>query len=354
MYSYGQNSGIDERRGYGIDMAKKYFFIAMAVIIMAIFGLTGCANVADSEKKDIIVVGFSQVGSESSWRVANSESMKKALCEEEGFELIFDDAKQKQENQYKAIRNFIQQQVDYIVLAPITENGWDDVLKEAKQAGIPVIIVDRQVDVSDDSLYINWVGSDFLQEGKMATEWLEGELEERGRENDEINILHVRGTNGATAQIFRTKGLQDAVDEHINWNIVSVLDGEYTEALAYEVTKEYLEKIQDTGETIDVIYSENDNMTFGVLKALDEAGIEYGGEDGIIIISFDAVRSSLERCLVGDINLCVECNPLHGPRVANLIRSIEAGNTPSKKSYVSDTYFSYDSITQEVIDERAY
>lgn len=341
-----------KKRGAAVKMRKLTAIAMMLALMLA--ALTGCSGISDGDKKDLIVVGFSQVGSESSWRVANSESMKQALSEEEGFELIFDDAKQKQENQYKAIRMFIQQQVDYIVLAPITENGWDDVLAEARQAGIPVIIVDRQVDVSNENLYTTWVGSDFLEEGKMATEWLGQELDKRGRSGENINILHIRGTEGATAQIFRTQGLQDAVDENPNWNIVRTLDGEYTEAKAYEVTKEYLEKIRDTGEKIDVIYSENDNMTFGVLKALDEEGIEYGGEEGIIVISFDAVKSSLERCLAGDITLCVECNPLHGPRVANLIRSLEAGNVPQKKSYIIDTFFSAESITEEMIKERPY
>lgn len=325
-----------------------------AVLALMLVVLAGCSSVGEGDKKDLVVVGFSQVGSESSWRVANSESMKAALSEEEGFELIFDDAKQKQENQYKAIRMFIQQQVDYIVLAPITESGWDDVLAEAKQAGIPVIIVDRQVDVADESLYTTWVGSDFLKEGQMAMEWLSQELEERGRADEEINILHVRGTEGATAQIFRTKGLQDAVEAHENWNIMKVLDGEYTEAKAYELTKEYIEKHRTTMEKVDVIYSENDNMTFGILKALDEEGIAYGGEDGIIVISFDAVESSLERCLAGEISLCVECNPLHGPRVANLIRSIEDGNIPQKKSFVSETFFSTNTITEDIIKERPY
>ena len=321
---------------------------------LALMLLCSCSSVTESEEKDLIVVGFSQVGSESSWRVANSESMKQALCEKEGVELIFDDAKQKQENQYKAIRNFIQQQVDYIVLAPITETGWDDVLAEAKEAGIPVIIVDRQVDVEDDSLYTTWVGSDFLQEGKTATQWLKQELTDRGMNEEQVNILHVRGTDGATSQIFRTKALQDAVKENNNWSIVSVLDGEYTEALAYEATKSFLSNNPGAIEGIDVIYSENDNMTFGVLRALEEEGIKCGGEEGIIIISFDAVKSALERCYDGEISLCVECNPLHGPRVANLIRSLESGNKPRKKSYVNETYFTAETLSEEIIEERTY
>lgn len=326
------------------------FFVLTSLLII----MTGCSVSDKSAKKEYIVVGFSQVGSESSWRVANSESMKKALSEEYGFELIFDDAKQKPENQYKAVRNFIQQQVDYIVLAPITETGWDDVLAEAKQAGIPVIIVDRQVSVADENLYVSWVGSNFLKEAETSMLKLNEELERRGKTSEKINILHVRGTQGATAQIFRTKGLNDAVNSNPNWNILSVLDGEYTEAKGYEVTKEYLANLKKNNESIDVIYSENDNMTFGILKALDEEEIKYGGEDGIIIISFDAVRTSLERCMEGDITICMECNPLQGPRVANLIRMIENGNTPQKKSYIDENYFTAETLTEDIINSRLY
>ena len=340
-------------RKYGIKRILIY-------LIIMVIGLAGCSSQAadvtnlDIEENNNIVVGFSQVGSESSWRVANSESMKSALSEAEGFELIFDDAKQKQENQYKSIRNFIQQQVDYIVLAPITETGWEDVLAEAREAGIPVIIVDRQVDVADESLYTTWVGSDFLKESQMAMEWLEKELIKRGSQDEPVNIFHVRGTDGATAQILRTKGLEEASEEHPNWNIVCSMDGEYTEAKGYEVTKNYLEKIKGTDEKIDVIYSENDNMTFGILRALKEEGIKIGGNDGVIIISFDAVKSSLEKCLNGEISLCVECNPLHGARVANLIRDIEDGNIPQKKSFVSENMFSGETLSMEIIEERPY
>lgn len=335
-----------------IQIKKKYLRISVLILMTAVLLSAGCGKDETEEKKENIVVGFSQVGSESSWRVANSESMKEALSERNGYELIFDDAKQKQENQYKAIRTFIQQQVDYIVLAPITEKGWDDVLYEAKEAGIPVIIVDRQVDVADDSLYVSLVGSDFQKESENAMDWLQDELSERGRENEEINILHIRGTDGATAQIYRSKGLNNAVLQNDNWNIAAVLDGEYTEAKAYELTKEYLEA--NPNVRIDVIYSENDNMTFGVLKAFDEMELAYGGEDETIVISFDAVKSSLERCLAGDINLCVECNPLHGPRVANLISQIEEGNIPQKKSFVGETFFTRENLSEEIIKSRSY
>lgn len=329
-------------------MMKKLMFKMLALCVAVSIVCMGCSaeqETIDETEKKLIRVGFSQVGSESSWRVANSESMKAALCEANGYELIFDDAKQRLENQYMALRTFIQQKVDYIVLAPVTESGWDDVLNEAKTAGIPVIIVDRQVD-SDQSLYTSWVGSDFLAEGKTAMEWLEGKEDD----SEQVNILHLKGTIGATSQLMRTQGLLDAVEKHDNWNIVGTLEGDYTEAKAYEVTKAFLA----TNTDINVVYSENDNMTFGVARALDEAGITYGRNGKVKLISFDSVRSALDACLAGNINLCVECNPLHGPRVAKLIEQLEKGETPQKMNNVEETFFDTDTITQEMIDLRTY
>ena len=173
---------------------------------------------SSSSSDDVITVGFSQVGAESDWRTANSQSMKDTFSKENGYDLIFDDAQQKQENQITAIRNFIQQEVDYILLAPVTETGWDTVLQEAKDADIPVIIVDRMVKVSDDSLYTAWVGSNFELEGKKAAAWLKAYLEATGRGDEKINIVDIQGTIGASAQIGRTKGLEEGVDNY-GWNL---------------------------------------------------------------------------------------------------------------------------------------
>ena len=325
--------------------------VLAALILLVSICCVGCGqNDVPVQEEDLIRVGFSQVGSESDWRMANTASMISALSEENGFELIFDNAKQKQENQLLAIRNFIQQDVDYIVLAPIAESGWDDVLQEAKDAGIPVIIVDRQIAVGDESLYTSWVGSNFLEEGQRAIRWLEGTIQQQGRLNQPLRILHIMGTDGATAQIQRTKALNDAVRTHPGWKIVSRLRGEYTEAKAYELVRDFLQ----TGEEIDVIYSENDNMTFGAIRALEEAGIRCGTDGDVMIISFDAVRDALELCLEGKISVCVECNPLHGPRVASLIRQLEAGETPAKLTYVDETFFSPGVLSEEIISGREY
>ena len=293
-------------------MKKKMVTALLAVSMLA--GLSAVNVMAADD--DTITVGFSQVGAESDWRTANTESMKSTFSEDNGYELIFDDAQQKQENQLTAIRNFIQQEVDYIVLAPVTETGWDTVLQEAKDAGIPVIIVDRMVDVSDDSLYTAWVGSNFKLEGQKAMAWLDAYLEAKGRGDEEINLVDIQGTIGASAQIGRTEG-------------------------------------------------------FGAIDAIKAAGYEVGGEEGqILVMSFDTTNAGLTQTLSGEITCDTECNPLHGPRVEEIIQKLEAGEDVDKQAFVDEVAFASDDtvtkvtidgtdyditpITQEIIDGRAY
>ena len=322
----------------------------LCIFTLLLFLLCACGNGAGVEDDRLIRVGFSQLGSESDWRAANTKSMTAALSEQNGFELLFDNAKQKQENQLLAIRNFIQEEVDYIVLAPIMESGWEDVLQEAKEAEIPVILVDRQISAEDEELYSCWVGSDFRAEGDMAVQWLEEELVRSGKAGEPLRILHIRGTDGATAQIGRTAALESAVRRHPEWEIAGVLPGEYTEAKSYELVRDFLKTDRD----IDVIYSENDNMCFGAMRALDEAGLSYGTDGQITLISFDAAQHALQLCLEGKINACMECNPLHGPRVADLIRQMENGEQPEKQNFVKETLFSADTLTEDILQKREY
>lgn len=335
----------------GFIMRKR--FIALFTVATLSMGLVACggSNTAskDTSNKDggnssEIVVGFSQVGAESDWRTANTESMKSTFTEANGYKLIFDDAQQKQENQIQAIRNFIQQEVDYIVLAPVTETGWDTVLKEAKDAGIPVIIVDRMIDVSDESLFTAWVGSDFRAEGDKAVEWMEQKFADQ-----ELNIVHIQGTIGSSAQIGRTEGLEAGVDANDKWNIVAQQTGEFTQAKGQEVMESVLKQNSD----IDVVYCENDNEAFGAIDAIEAAGKKCG-DDGITVISFDATKAGLTETLNGKISYDVECNPLHGPRVQKIIEQLENGETPEKQAYVDEEAFDKDTLTQEVLDQRAY
>lgn len=340
-------------------MKKKMVAALLAVSMLA--GLSAVNVMAADD--DTITVGFSQVGAESDWRTANTESMKSTFSEDNGYELIFDDAQQKQENQITAIRNFIQQDVDYIVLAPVTETGWDTVLKEAKDADIPVIIVDRMIDVSDDSLYTAWVGSNFKMEGQKACEWLNAYAEAKGMK--EVNIAHIQGTIGASAQIGRTEGLEEAAKEY-GWNIVAQQTGEFTQAKGQEVMESMLKQY----DNINVVYCENDNEAFGAIEAIKAAGKTVGPDGDILVMSFDTTKQGITDTLSGDIIVNTECNPLHGPRVEQIIKQLQAGETPEKQAYVEEGIYAHGSdvasvsidgtdyevteVTQDVVDARAY
>ena len=326
-------------------------------------------NVEDEISDEYIVVGFSQLGAESDWRSANTESMKAAFTTADGYKLIFEDGQQKQTNQITAIRTFIQQEVDYIVLAPVTETGWDTVLQEAKDAGIPVIIVDRMVDVSDESLFTCWVGSDFELEGRKMAEWLNQYTLKEKIDPSFIHIVNIQGTIGASAQIGRTKGLADAAREN-GWSLLAEVTGDFTQAKGKEVMESLLKQYDD----INVVYCENDNEAFGAIEAIEEAGRKIGSDIAsgeIMVLSFDGVKKeAMEYVLQDKITCIAECNPLHGPRVKAIIEALEAGVTPDKYSYVDEEIYSasevvsslkvgettYDVIilTHDLIDQRSY
>lgn len=310
------------------------------------FLLTGCANAQQEAAEELIVVGISQVGAESDWRVANSESMKEVFTEENGYRLLFEDARQIQENQIMAVRKFIQQQVDYIVLMPLSESGWESVLQEARDAGIPVILVDRMVDVEDETLYTAHVGSDVYAQGKKAADWIA-----KTYRDDPVNIVHIQGTLGSTPQLGRTQALEDGAEAHENWTILAQLDGDFTQAKAYEALGSYLDEM-GKGQHIDVVYCENDNEAFGAIEALEERGYVCGKD--VDVISFDATRHALQLCLEGKISLVVECNPLLGPMVEQIIQQLEAGERPKKENYVTEQDFTKGNLTEDWIAQRGY
>lgn len=305
---------------------------------------------AAQEKADQIVVGVSQLGSESGWRTANTESVQNAFTQRNGCFLIYHNARQKQENQLKAIRSFISQRVDYIIFSPVVETGWDTVLQEARKADIPVILMDRQVDVKDDSLYVTCVGSDFVQEGEKAGRWLESELIRRGNGEDSINIVMLLGTEGSSARIGRTAGFAAIASRHKNWNILEQADAEFTSTKGKEVMRGFLRRYED----IDVVISQNDDMTFGAIEAIRESGRSVGVDGDIIIVSFDAVKSALEMVKEGVINVDIECNPNQGEYLLRVIDDLEAGRPVEKQYYVEENVFKQGNVTEELLRERTY
>lgn len=329
-----------------------------ALLLIALLGVncTSC-KMFDSEieqevnakEDDLIVVGYSQLGSESVWRTANTNSIEKALSEENGFFLQLKNARQKQENQIKAIRSFISQRVDYIVFSPIEEGGWRTVLTEAREAGIPVILVDRTIAKKDESLYTTRVGTDTYWEGEQAGKWLEEELAKNGEQDEVINIVVLEGTTGATSQIGRSVGFDTIAKKYSNWEIMAEESGDFTTAKGKEVMQKFLWLYDD----IDVLVSQNDDMTFGAIEALKESGRYIGPGDDIRIISFDGGRAALELVKTGEIDVDIECNPMQGELLAEVIQKLQRGENVEKEYMVEDKVFTIENV-DEYLESRTY
>jgi simple sugar transport system substrate-binding protein len=288
-----------------------------------------------------LVVGFSQIGAESSWRTAETNSIQ-SEAEKRGVELKFSDAQQKQENQVKALNAFIAQGVDAIILAPVVETGWEPALKKAKERKIPVILVDRGVKVSDDSLYTTLIASDFVAEGRMAGEWLAKKMGGQG------NVVELQGTSGAAPAIDRKKGFEEALAKYPDMKVIQTQTGEFTRAKGKEVMEAFLKA---KGDEIQAVYAHNDDMALGAIQAIEEAGKKPGKD--IILVSIDGVKGAFEAMVEGKLNCTVECNPLLGPAAFDAVEKAVAGEKLPKKTVVEDKVFDQ-SVAKDVIGERKY
>ena len=291
-----------------------------------------------------LTMGFSQVGAESEWRTANSASIK-AAAKEAGITLKFADAQQKQENQVKAIRSFIAQKVDVIAFSPVVESGWDTVLKEAKAAGIPVILTDRAVKVADPSLYVTFIGSDFVEEGRKAAKWL---LERAAKTpNAALNIVELQGTVGSAPAIDRKKGFEEVLKTNPKLQIIRSQSGEFTRAKGKEVMESFLKQ---RDKKIDVLYAHNDDMAIGAIQAIEEAGLKPGVD--IVIISIDGVRGAFEAMKAGKLNVTVECNPLLGPQLMQLAKDVVAKKPVEKRITVNEGVFPAEVAAKELPNRK--
>lgn len=285
-----------------------------------------------------IVLGFSQIGAESEWRTANTESIKSA-AKEHGIELKFSDAQQKQENQLKAIRSFIAQRVDVIAFSPVVESGWETVLREAKAAKIPVILTDRAVNVKDDSLWVTFMGSDFLEEGRKAGRWLVDKMKDV---KGDVNIVELQGTVGSAPAIDRKRGFEEIVKADPKFKIIRSQTGDFTRAKGKEVMEAFLKA---EGKKINVLYAHNDDMAIGAIQAIEEAGLKPAKD--ITIISIDAVKGAFEAMMAGKLNVTVECSPLLGPQLMQAVKDLKAGKTLPKRIVTEEGIFPMEVAAKE-------
>ena len=284
-----------------------------------------------------IVLGFAQVGAESEWRTANTESIKSS-AKDAGIDLKFSDAQQKQENQIKAIRAYIAQKVDVIAFSPVVASGWGTVLREAKAANIPVILSDRAVDEKDDSLWVSFMGSDFVEEGRRAGKWL---VENKKGSNDPVNIVELQGTVGSAPAIDRKKGFEEIIKADPKFKIVRSQTGDFTRAKGKEVMEAFLK----ADKNIQVLYAHNDDMAIGAIQAIEEAGLKPGKD--ITIISIDAVKGAFEAMIAGKLNVSVECSPLLGPQLMQAVKDLKAGKTLPKRIVTQETVFPMEVAAKE-------
>ncbi|HEX8477746.1 MAG TPA: ABC transporter substrate-binding protein [Telluria sp.] len=291
-----------------------------------------------------LTIGFSQVGAESEWRTANTASIKDS-AKKEGVNLKFADAQQKQENQVKAIRSFIAQKVDVIAFSPVVESGWETVLREAKAAKIPVILTDRAVNVTDKSLYVTFIGSDFVEEGRNAARWLVDYAAKNPGKT--YNIVELQGTVGSAPAIDRKAGFAEIIKGKQGMNIIRSQTGDFTRAKGKEVMEAFL-KAQ--GKDINVLYAHNDDMAIGAIQAIEEAGLKPGKD--ILVISIDGVKGAFEAMMAGKMNVTIECNPQLGPQLMQAARDVVAGKTLPKRITTVEGIFPAEVAAKEFPNRR--
>jgi galactofuranose transport system substrate-binding protein len=316
----------------GVNVVRNKW-AAWTVGVVSLAVLAGCGGGSSGSGNGggggPITLGFSQVGAESGWRTANTKSIQDS-AKTAGIDLKFSDAQQKQENQIKAIRSFIQQKVKVIAFSPVVESGWDTVLKEAKTANIPVILTDRAIDSPDKTLYRSFLGSDFVAEGKKAGEWLTKEF---GSSAGPVNIVELQGTTGSAPANDRKKGFADVIAADPKYKVVASQTGDFTRAKGKEVMEAFLK----SQSKIDVLYAHNDDMALGAIEAIEAAGKKPGTD--IKIVSIDAVHDGLQALADGKINYVVECNPLLGPQLMDLVKKVAAGEQVTDRIQTQETEF---------------
>ena len=307
-------------------------FLALALLLP----LGGCAprsapaDTAGDGGEDTVLLGFSQLGRESAWRMGNSRDIQEA-AERAGVQLMYDNAQQEQENQIKAIRSFIAYQVDVIAFAPIVEQGWDTVLTEARDAGIPVLLTDRFIVTEDPSLYVGYVGADFLAEGRKAGAFLVEKADREGLED--LKIVELSGTLSSTPMQQRSSGFREMIAGDARFEILETVSGDFLRSKGKECMIALLER----HERIDVLFSHNDSMTLGAIEAIEEAGLRPG--EDIIIITVDGEQAAIDLLQEGKINCVVECTPMLGDIIMDLTKKLAAGEEIPRVTHPEEDVF---------------
>ncbi len=316
---------------------RQRLLLILCIVLAAI--AAGCGKREDGSDSRL-VLGFSQIGSESAWRIGNTKDIEEQAAEY-GIGLMLENANQKQENQIAAIRRFIAYQVDVIAFSPVVEEGWDNVLKEAKDAGIPVILVDRTINTKEEGLATCLIGADFYREGVMAAEYLIRKADKLGL--TQVNIVEIAGTENSTPMRKRQEGFMDTIANDPRMNVLESVDGDFLKSRGAECMKYFLEKY---GDTIDVVYSHNDEMTIGAIPEIEKAGLKPGSD--MIIISIDGGQEAIDVLKEGKINCIVECTPKLGKELMETALKLKNGESVEAEIHPVEQVFSDESDVSQI------
>lgn len=291
--------------------------LTLCLALMMVIGVVASASA--------VTVGFTQIGQESDWRTANTDSIKAAVAAA-GWDLVYDDAQQKQENQVKALRNFISQNVDYILFTGVVATGWDEVLKEVNEAEIPLILVDRMPEQAtlDVISYAAAFGGDFVEEGRRMALWTANYVEKLGKSGEVLNVVILEGTTGSSAANDRQTGILEVLAKYPNLKVIASQTGNFTRAEGVIVMESFLK----ANEKIDILLAHNDDMALGAIESIKAAGKDPGTD--IIIVGCDAPKTAFDAIIAGDMNATIECTPLYGPFVVDALNKLIAGEVMDK------------------------
>ncbi|MDR3301276.1 MAG: ABC transporter substrate-binding protein [Spirochaetaceae bacterium] len=339
----------DENKKNGLNKIAKAYIHKLALMLFYAMLFIACQKQEDSgqnrESKGIIL-GFSQIGAESAWRTCNTRSVRDAAAAA-GIQLLFSNAEQKQENQIKAIRSFIAYQVDVIAFVPIVSSGWENVLEEAKEARIPVLVCDRKINIKNDDLYVGYIGTDSTEEGRLAAKFLLKKFEGHKASERPIRIVELSGTEGSSAAIERSAGFRECIENQSGFEIIYSASGDFLRSKGYELMR----TLPFDFTEMDALFSHNDGMTLGALDAMKEKGVNPGKD--IIIVSIDAEQAAIDALKRGDVNCVIECNPKQGPDIMNLARHLARGESiPRIINMTEQVFYEWDDLSD--IPARGY
>lgn len=331
---------------------------ALCVVLCAILCVSCAAKKTEGgviSRHDDIILGFSQIGAESAWRNCNTKSIEDAAAAS-GIQLLFENAEQKQENQIKAIRSFIAYKVDVIAFVPIVADGWDNVLREAKDAGIPVLVTDRKISTAEEDLYAGFIGTDSEQEGREAARFLVRKFFGKGenfppavrKHAGRIRVVELSGTEGSSPALGRAKGFREVLAQHPEFEIVHSESGDFLRSKGYEIMRSVLE----TTPNIDAVYSHNDGMTLGMIEAMNELGIKPGKD--IVIVSIDAEQAAIDALKAGKVNCVIECQAKTGPAIMDLARKLSKGEKIPRLLHVEERVFTEGDADLATLPPRGY